>query len=67
MEHKLSVALSIGFILFVAAIAMWDLFAIMSSGRYATVTSYIQDLSTQYTLLPFLFGMVIGHLFWPGK
>lgn len=53
------------FILSVVVIALvYDVYALTSSGAEATISSRIIVLSRDYLIIPFLFGMLMGHLFW---
>lgn len=48
-------------------IALWDLGAVMSSGRIPTISAAVQDYSSDHPILPFLAGVLMGHLFWRSR
>jgi hypothetical protein len=47
-----------------AAVAVYDAYAGLFLGGDATVTSVVQAWSRDYPLIPFLAGLLAGHLFW---
>jgi len=49
----------------VAIVVVWDVYALTQMGRHVTVSTKIRELSQSYPILPFVFGAVIGHFFWP--
>jgi len=54
----------------IAAIVLligWDIFAYIKGGGEATISSVILDTSKEFPPLPFAFGVLCGHLFWPQK
>jgi hypothetical protein len=48
-----------------AAVGGYDVFAALFLGRAATVSATILDLSRSHPILPFLIGVLVGHLLWP--
>lgn len=61
-----------GFVLLgaIVLILVWDLFRVMQDGGYDnTVSAWFHDMSRDWPIIPFLFGIVFGHFFWskPGK
>jgi hypothetical protein len=53
------------FMLVVAVlIAIVDIWAAIKGGTHDTISGRIWDWSKDYTILPFSFGVVCGHLFW---
>lgn len=45
------------------AVGVYDLAAVFSGGRINTVSSWVQHWSSEYTVIPFACGLVIGHIF----
>lgn len=45
-------------------ITVWDLYAQLTEGTGATVSFAIWEWSTDNFIVPFLFGVLMGHLFW---
>lgn len=57
--------LTLAFIAFIViAITIFDFWVIFKKGRYESISYKIIDLSHKYPLIPFLLGIVSGHLFW---
>jgi hypothetical protein len=53
------------FMLVVAVlIAIVDIWAAIKGGRNDTISGRIWDWSTTDPMLPFSFGVIVGHLFW---
>lgn len=48
-----------------AAIIAWDLMLGWGILEGRTITSVIREWSKSFPLLPFLAGVLSGHLFWP--
>lgn len=48
-------------------IAVWDLAALIGGGVPGTISRVILDWSHDWPVVPFLFGVLAGHLFWPQK
>lgn len=46
-------------------IAIVDLFFVLTGNE--TISQYLYELALRYPALPFLFGFLCGHLFWPIK
>lgn len=42
----------------------YDLFAYFKAGNWGTVSSVIWVWSKEYPIIPFLTGVLMGHLFW---
>jgi hypothetical protein len=47
------------------AVGVYDIYASQSGGGLETVSAYAWRISREYPILPFIAGIVIGHLFWP--
>lgn len=45
----------------------WDILAYVKGGGVATISSVILDTSRKAPPLPFAFGFLCGHLFWPQR
>jgi uncharacterized membrane protein len=45
-------------------IAIYDIYALTQGGAESTISSVLITLSHQYLIVPFLFGIPVGHLFW---
>lgn len=54
-------------ILLVAGIVVgaWDIWVTAIGRPLDTVSRTLWDWSTMYPILPFVFGVIIGHVFWP--
>lgn len=48
----------------VAIIGIYDVYALIEGGGEATISSVIITLSHEFLIIPFLFGVLAGHLFW---
>ena len=44
---------------------LYDLFAYVKWGNEATLSVRIFRLAKDWPMLPFLFGVLVGHWFWP--
>lgn len=45
-------------------IAAWDVYAVYGPGPRYTVSAQIRDWASEWPVLPFLLGLLAGHLFW---
>lgn len=52
------------FLVSIMCILLFDVWAWAVHGQKATASTLIHDWGREWPLLPFLVGMVIGHLFW---
>jgi hypothetical protein len=52
------------FFLCVVLILVFDVWAWAAHGKEATASALIHAWAKDWPLLPFLVGMVLGHLFW---
>lgn len=48
----------------IAIVAIWDGYAQATGQEHMTITEIIYLWSRKWPLLPFVAGMVAGHLFW---
>ncbi len=48
----------------IAAIGIYDVYALTEGGPEATISSVIISLSHDFLIIPFLAGVLAGHLFW---
>jgi len=48
----------------IAVIGIYDVYALTKGGPEATISSVIISLSHDFLIIPLLFGILIGHLFW---
>ena len=62
-EQLIAVALMI----VALAAGMYDVWALFSNGGTRTISAVMQLWAGQYPMLPFAFGVLAGHLFWPLK
>lgn len=54
-------------VLTIAALGVYDVVAIQMGGTEASISHMIIMYAYQYPLMPFLTGVVMGHLFWRMK
>lgn len=47
-----------------AVVAIYDVYVLSSAGAEATISSVIISLSHDFLIIPFLAGVLAGHLFW---
>lgn len=53
-------------LLMLALILGWDLYVVLRDQVYDnTVSQWVYQTSREFLVLPFLAGVVIGHLIWP--
>jgi hypothetical protein len=45
-------------------VATYDVFALVRGGYKATISYVLLKAARNYPLIPFAFGVLIGHLFW---
>lgn len=48
----------------IAIIGIYDIYALIEGGGEATISSVIISLSHDFLIIPFLAGVLAGHLFW---
>lgn len=51
--------------LLIVIIAIYDVYAIAKGGTEASISHTLRVWAHKYIALPFSFGFVCGHLFWP--
>lgn len=49
----------------VIGVGIFDIAALFSAGRVATVTTHLISWSRAYPFVPFSVGLIMGHLFFP--
>jgi hypothetical protein len=55
-----------GFFATFVIVGALDIALALKNGGQLTITAYIRTMSHQYPILPFLAGVLGGHLFWGG-
>lgn len=48
-----------------ASLLLYDLYAVYAAGFEATISVVVFTLAKQAPIIPFLAGVLVGHLFWP--
>jgi hypothetical protein len=58
---------AVGYLLFllVIVVGVFDVVALGRWGQQATISFVVKGWSARFPILPFLMGLVIGHLLWP--
>ena len=51
----------------IIVIAIYDIYALISGGQSATISSILFNDSKVAPMIPLAFGVLIGHIFWPNK
>ena len=54
-------------VILVIAVAAFDVYIIAKKGKKESISAHIIRASHNYPLIPFLLGIVCGHLFWSMK
>jgi len=57
--------LAICLIAILAVIGAWDVCVAYGIAQGRTVSSLTHEWATRFPILPFLTGLLLGHLFWP--
>jgi hypothetical protein len=52
------------FLVMCLMVAIFDLYATRAWGSESTVSWIVRNWSAHYPILPFMLGMLAGHLFW---
>jgi len=52
------------FVAVACACALWDIFMMYASTPRATVSDIIGEWGQRWPILPFVVGLIVGHLFW---
>ncbi len=61
---KIKPALIVFFGLF-AVLMLYDLWTLVQNGYDSTVSATLYEFSRDFPIVPFLFGILFGHLFFP--
>lgn len=61
------VVVAVALLLMFFLVGIYDSYLLAFGVQGVTVSSVIQGWASSYPVLPFLLGVVAGHLFWPGK
>jgi hypothetical protein len=61
----MSIYIAFGFLVIMAIIGAYDIFAIFALPPGNTVSYVLQSWATEFPALAFAVGFLIGHLFWP--
>lgn len=57
-----------GFIfIMIFLIGAYDVFVIMQAGSSASISHKLLNWSMEFPMVPFIAGVLVGHLFWPMK
>lgn len=59
---RVGLGLAIVFLVAISAVGIFDVVMVFSGHRGCTVSDYIHRWSSEFPLLPFLAGMLAGHL-----
>jgi len=60
------VNITVGFIVAVVGLIMiYDVWAITKLGYVATISYTLYQASKSWPVIPLVFGIIAGHLFWP--
>jgi hypothetical protein len=59
--EKMTDIFTVGIVL---AIAIYDIYVLWKDGVKSTISVRILNWSIKYPVIPFVFGFVMGHLFW---
>jgi hypothetical protein len=63
----MQVLLSLFFLVIVAAVWVWDVYVIIQAKPGLTVSATMHRWSVAWPILPFLVGVLVGHVFWPAS
>lgn len=50
-----------------AILVGWDIYVAISPPENDTISEIIQEYAFKHPIIPFIFGVLIGHFFWPVK
>jgi len=59
------VAAALSLIVFI--VFLFDLFSVAARDELATVSAVVLEVSRKHPMVPLLFGVLMGHLFWPQR
>ncbi len=62
---KLKTVTAIFTVAFVLIALGYDAYVLIADGTEATISHLIITASKEFTLIPFLFGFLMGHFYWP--
>lgn len=48
-----------------ALLMAWDLYTLIRNGYASTVSATLLKFSQRFPVVPFAFGILLGHLIWP--
>lgn len=65
MKMKLQKITTIIIVACAIALILWDIYALVYGGGEATISYVIANLGKQNRMIPLVFGVLIGHFFWP--
>lgn len=54
-------------VIVVAVLVLWDVFVAVTPEEGDTISEIIRDYGSRHPVLPFGFGVLSGHFFWPAK
>lgn len=64
MSKKITIVL---LLLCAAGLIGWDIYAAANSIKGDTISEVLLSSSINHPILPFAFGIIFGHLFWPQR
>jgi len=50
-----------------ALLLVWEAVVLASAEKGDTISAVIADAAVRWPIIPFFFGMLMGHFFWPNK
>ena len=57
--------IAVSLVAILALAGIWDIIAVSSGGRIATVSSVLSQWARELPIFSVAVGVLIGHLFWP--
>lgn len=61
----LSAILAVSLLTIIFFAGIWDVYVTFAQFPEATVSEIIQSWALRFPIIPFLAGLLLGHLFWP--
>lgn len=61
------ITLVLAFLLIHLMIGSWDLWCVAQGRVSDTVSRVIWEACTSFPILPFMLGIIVGHLLWPQR
>ena len=49
----------------ISILIIYDLFTVLERGSETTISVQLFEFSKKYPIVPFVLGIVFGHIFWP--